>query len=287
MSFVSRRLPRHSALALGYRLGRFWAAVDRRHLRIAIDQLRPAFPDWDEERLATTARGVYAHFAAVLMDLLRLTGGSREEILALVADVEGREHVEAVMAAGRGAIFCTAHIGNWELHGLAHGALFGPIGVVGRPLDNPALDALLCEMRASGGNHVIYKRNALAQVMRALRAGKGIAMLLDQNVRRSDGVFIQFFGRPACTTTVAAALALKTGCALVPCHTELLPDGRYRLRYEPPVRVNASADRESELVRITQELASRTEAWIRLVPDQWMWLHRRWKTQPLPAARPG
>lgn len=280
MSAIVGRLPRRAALALGRGLGRFWAVVDRRHVRIAIDHLRPSFPDWNETRLAATAHGVYAHFGAVLMDLLWLHGRSRDEILALVADIEGREHVEAAMAAGRGVIFCTGHLGNWEFHGLAHGWLFGPGGVVGRPLDNPALDARLYDLRASSGNRVISKRHALAQVMRALRDGKGIAMLLDQNVRTGDGIFIQLFGRPAATTTVAAALALKTGCALVPCYSELLRDGRYRLCYEPAIRVTAASDRQSEIARITQELASRSEAWIRRIPEQWMWTHRRWRTQP-------
>jgi KDO2-lipid IV(A) lauroyltransferase len=284
MSAIVRRLPRRAALALGRGLGRFWAVVDRRHVRIAIDHLRPSFPDWDEARLVATARDVYAHFGAVLMDLLWLHGRARDEILALVADIEGREHFEAALAAGRGVIFCTAHFGNWEFHALAHGWLFGPVSVVGRPLDNPALDARLCELRTGSGNRVISKRNALVQVMRALRDGKGVAMLLDENVRLGDGIFIQFFGRPASTTTVAAALAVKTGCALVPVCSELLRDGRYRLRYEPAIRVARSSDRQTEIARVTQELASRTEAWIRRLPQQWMWTHRRWKTQPRPPA---
>lgn len=273
-------LPRRVALGFGRALGWLWGVLDARHRAIAVANLRAAFPDWDEARLDRTARRVYGHFGTMLIDILWLAHRTREEIVALV-EITGREHVQEAIARGKGVIDCTAHIGNWEMHGLGHGLLVEPLGVVARPLDNPALDARLCAFRTRFGNSVIYKRKALAQVIRLLRDGKGVAILLDQNVQLGDGIFVTFFGRPAATTTVAAALALKTGCALVPCRTELLPDGRYRFTYEPAVAVDASAaDREAEIARITQFLAARTEAWIRETPEQWLWIHKRWKTQP-------
>ena len=276
---IVRRLPRRAALALGRALGRLLAALDRRHVRIAADNLHRAFPDWDEPRCLRTARAVYAHFGAVMTDVFWLEGRAREEVLALV-EVEGREHAEAAIAAGRGAIYCMAHIGNWELHGIAHGWLLGAMGGVVRPLDNPGFDARLRAFRMASGNQMIYKRQALGQVIRAVRAGRGVAMLLDQNVKASDGIFVTFFGRPAATTPVAAALAAKTGCALVPCYAELLGDGRYRIHYEAPLHAAPSGDRDADTARLTQALASRTEAWIRRIPEQWQWMHRRWKTQP-------
>jgi Kdo2-lipid IVA lauroyltransferase/acyltransferase len=279
VSFVLRGLPRGAALGLGAALGRLVAAADPRHVAIAVDNLRHAFPEWDEARLEATARAVYAHFGRMLFDILWLQWRSREELLALV-EVHGREHVEAAMATGRGVVMCAAHIGNWEVHGIAHGLLFGAIDVVARPLDNLSLDARLCAFRTMGGNRVVYKRKALAQVLGAIRAGRGVALLLDQNVQAKDGIFVDFFGRPAATTTVAAALALKTGCALVPSHTELRPDGRYALVYEPPLVWASGGARDTDLASITQELARRTEAWVRATPQQWLWMHRRWKTQP-------
>lgn len=279
VSFVLRGLPRRAALWLGAALGRLVAAADPRHVAIAVNNLRHAFPEWNEARLEATARAVYAHFGRMLFDILWLQWRSREELLALV-EVHGREHVEAAMAAGRGVVMCAAHIGNWEVHGIAHGLLFGAIDVVARPLDNPSLDARLCAFRTMGGNRVVYKRKALAQVLGGIRAGRGVALLLDQNVQAKDGIFVDFFGRPAATTTVAAALALKTGCALVPSHTELRPDGRYALVYEPPLDWTSAGARDPDLAAITQELARRTEAWVRATPEQWLWMHRRWKTQP-------
>ncbi|MBI3932485.1 MAG: lysophospholipid acyltransferase family protein [Acidobacteria bacterium] len=279
-------LPRRVALALGRSFGRLLGDLDRRHVGIAVENLRHAFPEWDEGRLQRTARGVYAHFGRVLFDILWLERRSRPDVLGLV-DVVGREHVEAAMAAGRGAVLVTGHIGNWELHGVAHGCLFGRIGVVARPLDNPELDRRLCAFRVAGGNGVIYKQKALAQVLRILRDGGGVAILIDQNVQEQDGIFVDYFGRPAATTTVAAALAVKTGCALLPCHTELRPDGRYRLVYEPAVSWASSGDRQADVARLTQHLTRRIEDWVRETPEQWLWIHRRWKTRPAGTAARG
>jgi len=276
---VVSRLPRRAALALGRALGRILGDLDQRHVTIAVDNLRRAFPEWDESRLLRTARAVYAHFGQVLLDILWLDGRSRQEVLGLM-DVEGAEHVRAAMAAGRGAILATCHLGNWELHGVGHGHAFGPIGVVARPLDNRALDRRLCAFRTAGGNTVIYKQRAVAQVLATLRAGQGVAILIDQNVQAKDGIFVEFFGRPAATTTVVAALAVKTGCALVPCHSEIQTDGRYRMVYEPALVWSPSGNRQADIAHLTQELTRRVEAWVRQVPEQWLWIHRRWKTQP-------
>ncbi len=279
VSGVVRLLPRRAALLLGGGLGRLLAALDARHVRIASDNLRHAFPDWDDEKVTRTARAVYVHFGRVLLDILWMQGRTSAEILRLV-DFEGVENAEAAMAAKRGILYCTAHLGNWEIHAIAHAWAYRPISAVARPLDNKALDARLCAFRTSSGNRVIYKKKALAQMVRALRAGEGVAVLLDQNVQAKDGIFVEFFGRLAATTTVAAALAAKTGCSLIPAHTELLPDGRYRLSYDPPVMWAPSGDRAVDIAGITQELARRTENWIRRRPEQWLWMHRRWKTRP-------
>jgi KDO2-lipid IV(A) lauroyltransferase len=276
---VARRLPRRLTLAIGRGLGRLLGDLDRRHLAIAAANLRAAFPAWDEARVLRTARGVYAHFGSVLFDILWLQARTPEQIRALV-EVRGAEHVEKAMAAGRGALMVTCHIGNWELHGVAHGLLFGAIHVVARPLDNPLLDRRLCALRTIGGNTVVYKQRALAQILRALREGGGIAILIDQNVQPGDGLFVDFFGRKAATTTVAAALAVKTGCALVPCRTELLRDGRYRLTYAPAVEWTPSGDRQRDVACLTQRLTRQIEDWVRETPEQWLWMHRRWKTRP-------
>jgi KDO2-lipid IV(A) lauroyltransferase len=280
VSAIVRRLPRPVVLAAGRTLGRLWGSLDRRHLAIAAANLRRAFPEWDEARVRATARGVYAHFGAVLLDLLWMEGRPGEELLAL-ADLEGIEHAKAAQAAGRGMLCPAAHLGNWELQAIASAPLVGRISVVARPLDNPALDRRLVGLRTATGNEVIYKQRALGQVMRTIREGGIVAIVIDQNVQARDGIFVDFFGRPACTTTVAAAVALKTGCAIIPVRCVLGPRGRYRMVYGPPVEWRGTGRRDEDVAALTQHLTSIIEGWVRETPEQWLWLHRRWKTTPL------
>jgi KDO2-lipid IV(A) lauroyltransferase len=278
---VVRHLPRRFVLALGRVLGRLWGAIDQRHLRIASDNLRQAFPEWDEERVLRTARGVYAHFGTILFDILWMDGRSQEELLA-ITDVEGLEEARAIATSGRGVVCPTGHFGNWEFQGVASALLVGPFAVVARPLDNPELDRRLVDLRTSTGNTVIYKKKALSQIVQTIRGGGIVAIVIDQNVQEKDGIFVDFFGRPACTTTVAAALALKTGCMIVPVRCPLGPDGRYRMIYGPPVEWEGPGRGPEAVAALTQHLTSIIEGWVREYPEQWLWLHRRWKTQPSP-----
>lgn len=278
-----RLLPRGVMLRLGRALGRLLGDLDRRHLTIVRDNLRRAFPEWDEPRVRRTARDVYGHFGRVLVDILWLDGRSREEMLALV-DVVGGQHLEAVRANDRGCAFVTAHLGNWEVVGIAHGWIFRPMSVVARPLDNPALDARLVAFRARSGNAVIYKQKALAQILRTLRENREVAFLVDQNVQAKDGIFVDFFGQKAAATTVVAALAVKTGALVLPGHSVMTPDGRYQLVYDAPIRWAPSGDREADIAALTQQITSVIEGWVRATPEQWLWMHRRWKTQPPAAA---
>lgn len=274
-----RPLPRRWALALGRALGRLLADLDPRHVAIAAGNLRHAFPHWDQARVLRTARAVYAHFGQTLVDILWMDGQPPESLLALVVE-EGRENADRVRAAGHGAVYVSGHFGNWEFYGVAWGWMAEPVGVVARPLDNPALDARLNAFRARSGNTVISKRRALQDVLRLLRRGAGVAILVDQNVQEQDGIFVEFFGRPAATTTVAAALAVKTGCALVPVHCEALPDGRYKFVYDRPVEWTSTGNRQEDIARLTQALTTAIEGWVRRRPEQWLWMHRRWKTRP-------
>jgi KDO2-lipid IV(A) lauroyltransferase len=283
VSAVVRRLPRRAVLVLGRTLGRLWGSLDKRHLRIAADNLRLAFPEWDEQRVLRTARGVYGHFGTILFDLLWMEGRTEEELLA-IADVEGLEQAREVVASGRGVVCPTGHFGNWEFQGFVSPLLVGPYAVVARPLDNPQLDRRLVGLRTSTGNTVIYKRRALPQIMQTIREGGLVAIVIDQNVQEKDGIFVEFFGRPACTTTVAAAVALKTGCTILPVHCPLGADGRYRMVYGPPVEWSGGRGSD-DVAALTQRLTSIIEGWVREHPEQWLWLHRRWKTQPR-AARP-
>lgn len=282
----TRVAPRRLVLATGRLLGRLVGELDRRHLRIAVENLRRSFPDWDEARLWRSARGVYAHLGMLLLDLVWMSGRTRREITALVR-VEGHEHVEAARARGRGVLFATAHIGSWEMCGVAHGWLSAPMVAVARPLDNPLLDRRITAIREMSGNQVIDKRRALGQILRKLRRGEEVALLLDQNVQEQDGTFVEFFGRRAATTTSAALLHLKTGSPIVGGWIEVLPGGRYVLRYEPLAAVEAGGTRAEQVERITQAITLMIEGWVRRAPEQWLWIHKRWHTRPADERPPG
>jgi KDO2-lipid IV(A) lauroyltransferase len=279
VSALTRRLPRALVLRLGRAVGRLLADLDRRHVEITRDNLRRAFPEWDETRVRRTARDVYAHFGLILLDILWLSHRTREQVLSLV-DVENRQYVDAVCEGDAGGLMVAAHLGNWELCGVVHGYVFRPVGVIARPLDNPALDRQMTAFRESSGNTVIYKQKALSQVLRALRERREVAFLIDQNVQEKDGIFIRFFGRPAAATTVVSALAVRTGCMVVGGRAVLQPNGRYRQVYDPPFSWTPTGDREADVAALTQKLADMIERWVRETPEQWLWMHRRWKTQP-------
>ncbi len=279
VSRAVRWMPRSGTLAFGRFLGRLVGDIDGRHVDIAADNLRRAFPGWDDTRLLRTARGVYAHLGQVLLDVIWMQGRSRDEILDLV-EVEGLEHIVAAQEGGRGVVFATAHFGNWEINAIAHAWLARPVGAVARPLDNPLLNARLHKLREMSGNVVIEKRRGLQHMLARLRGGEDVAVLIDQNVQEKDGIFIEFFGRPAAATKIAAALHVKTGCGLVAGCAEALPGGRYRLRYDRPLENEPSGSRLADIARLTQRLNDSIEGWVRERPEQWLWIHKRWKTQP-------
>jgi KDO2-lipid IV(A) lauroyltransferase len=153
------------------------------------------------------------------------------------------------------------------------------LALIARPLDNPRLERLLARLRGASGNEVVHKRDALRPMLAALKRREGIAVLIDQDARDA-GVFVPFFGRLASTTPVLAWLALRTGAPLVPSFSIPLDRGRFRIVYEPPVPVRATADRQADVVRITADCTAVVERWVREYPQVWLWMHRRWKTRP-------
>jgi|CXWL01.1.fsa_nt_gi KDO2-lipid IV(A) lauroyltransferase len=271
--------PRPLFLRLGRALGALVAALDGKHRDIAKDNLRRSFPDWSEDRVDRTARGVWIHFGGVMFDLVRILARGPGVVDALVT-IEGAEHATRAHRSPHGVVLITGHFGNWETHGIIHAKHFGSIGVVARPLDNPTLDRAMTALRESAGNEVIEKEHAMIRCMRRLKAALGVAFVVDQNVQEKEGVFVNFFGRPACTTPFAAKLALKTGALVLPCRALMTPDLRYRVIYDPPIDPRDFGTGDQAVVALTQAMMNTTEAWIRANPDQWLWMHRRWHTQP-------
>jgi Kdo2-lipid IVA lauroyltransferase/acyltransferase len=257
-----------SPRALAHWLARFYVrlldlAVPRLR-RAAYENLSYALPGADHKRIVD---GVFRSVARVLVSFARFP---RMEPLRC----EGGEHFANAVRAGRGVLFATAHLGNWELSAHAHALLTGPMNVVVRPLDNLRIDALVERRRQVSGNRVILKRDAARTILKALAANQAVGILIDQNTAPEEGVFIDFFGRPACASVGIVRLAARSGAAVIPGFALWLEkEARYVLRFYPPVPMTG------DLTSDTQALQSKLEEVIREYPDQWLWIHRRWKTQ--------
>jgi KDO2-lipid IV(A) lauroyltransferase len=275
VSFLARTLPRPLVVTVGEAIGLSFYWLDRPHRRLTIENLSRAFPHRDTKDIRRTAREVYAHFGRLLIEILRFASLSVEEIRA-TCELEGYERaLEASRAAG-GALYFTGHFGFWELQAVAQGALFEPITVVARALDNPYLHARLERFRTATGNQVIYRRGGLRRILRALGENRGVAVLIDQHIQGTDAVMVDFFGRPAATTTAVAALALRTRVPVIPVFALPLPGGRYRMIAEHPVEL-PEGDGPDAVRELTQRCTDVLEMYVRRYPELWLWMHRRWR----------
>ena len=273
-----RALPQWASLAVGAAIGTIFYLVDAPHRRLTVANLTAAFPHKTPREIRAIARGVFAHFGSLLTELLRFSGLPPAKMLASV-EFEGEERVTHALAGGKGALFITGHFGYWELHALAHALRFPPIGVVVRALDNPRLNDWIERLRTSTGNFVIHRRGALRQILRALGENRGVAILIDQHIQTSEAVVVDFFNRPAATTSAVAALALRTGAPIVPVFAVRLPGGRYRMIYEHPVEP-PPADHPDAVRELTQRCTDVLEMYVRRHPHNWLWMHRRWRDLP-------
>jgi len=273
-------LPRRVARMLGHFLARILFLLRPPLRRAAIQNLRLAYPDWSDAQRRGVIRGMVRNLGWLAAEFAHFPGLNRVNVEQVVIQ-EGFENFQAGLARGKGVLFLTGHIGGWELGSFAHSIYAGPIQFLVRPVDNSRVDALVNAYRGLRGNRPIEKNDSVRAVLRALGAGSAVGILADNNTSRSEGVFVNFFGIPACTTGGLARFALHTDAAVVPGYT--LWDaslGKYRLCYEPAVLLARSGDDQADIVENTQRFTSALEAIVRKAPDQWLWIHRRWKTRP-------
>jgi len=264
----------------GTLLGLGFYAFDRAHRRVADRNVAAAFPARPATEQRTIVRGAFAHFGHLLFELLKFSTLSPEAMLARV-EFEGDERARLAYARGKGVLFVTGHFGFWELQAMVHALQLQPMAVVARTLDNRALNALLEQIRQRTGNTVIYRRGTIRRVMRLLHAGQGVGVLIDQHIQSRDAIYVDFFGRPAATTSVVAALALRTGARVVPLFALPLGGGRYRMVYEPPVEP-PSSDAADAIHEFTQRCTDVLEMYVRRNPELWLWMHRRWRDSSQP-----
>jgi KDO2-lipid IV(A) lauroyltransferase len=242
--------------------------------RTALRNLALAMPELDLATRERIAGGVFQSLARLVATLAKLPRLNRSNIGELIR-YEGYEHFKAALARGRGVIFATAHLGNWELSAYAHALMAQPMHVVVRPLDNPLLDRFLARRRAVSGNSVIEKKDFARGILRALAANQAVGILVDQNTALDEGVFVDFFRIPACTHPGLARVAAHSGAAVIPGFAVWEDsERRYVLRFLPPLEISG------DTVADTQRVQAAVESMIRRYPDQWLWIHRRWKTRP-------
>jgi Kdo2-lipid IVA lauroyltransferase/acyltransferase len=242
--------------------------------RIADRNLGFAYPDRDAAWRHRTIDGVFASIGRLLVALARLPRITKANVAEWIR-YEGFEHYLRAKERGNGVLFATAHLGNWELSAYAHALLTEPMNVVVRPLDNPSIDAVVETRRALSGNTLLSKRDFARSIFQALRKNEPVGILVDQNSSADNGAFVPFFGKLACANLTFAKLAARSGAAVIPGFA-LWNDQerRYVLRFYPEVEITGEA------VEDTRRIQHAIETAIRETPDQWLWIHRRWKTQP-------
>ena len=216
--------------------------------------------------------GVFVSLGRLLHSFAYLPSINRGNVREWI-DYEGFEHYEEAKRRGKGVLFATGHLGNWELSAYAHALLTEPMQIVVRPLDNTQLDRFVAARRALSGNGVIEKKDFARGLLRALRANEAVGILVDQNALLNEGIFVNFFGTPACTSPVFAKVAARSGAAVLPGFAVWRGD-RFVLKFYAPLELTGDERADTQLIQHAVERA------IREFPDQWLWIHRRWKTRP-------
>jgi KDO2-lipid IV(A) lauroyltransferase len=274
---LSRLIASGLAFAVYHALGRL-RRVGERNLELAL-------PELPEPRRRQILKGVYRHLGWQLVEFCRMPRYTRANTQDWIR-TEGLEHYLAAQARGKGVLVVTGHLGAWELSSFYHSLMGFPMGMVIRRLDNRRLDEFVNGIRCMHGNRVLHKDDFARGLLTAMRAGETVGILMDTNMTPPQGVFVEFFGRPACTASGLARVALKTGAAVLPGFMVWEPaEKKYVLRFGPELEFARTGDAEADILAATQMCASETEEWIRRYADQWLWIHRRWKTRP--AGEPG
>jgi KDO2-lipid IV(A) lauroyltransferase len=251
-----------------------------RQRRVGMRNLALAFPEKSESERNAILRACFRNLGRLLVEFSHFPELTRANIHDHVV-VDGFHNYEAAVRRGLGVIYLTGHLGAWELGSFAQSILGHPLKFVVRPIANGRVEALISEYRMLGGNAPIPRRNAPKDILQALRSNQAVGILFDQNTTRDEGIFADFFGVPAATTPAIATFALRTGAAVVPAF--LLWDDtiqKHRLTFDPAVDLVETGDRAADILENTRNFNRILEAYVRKYPDQWLWIHRRWKTRP-------
>ncbi len=276
---IFRFLPFRLSVKVGALFGAVYYLLDRRHRKVALDNLRFAFgAEKPEREIKTIAYGSFKNLGKTVAEFVAVQKWPQSKIDGWVR-IDGFEHYLAARDQGKGVLLYTAHFGNWELIPLAFAYRGFPLHVIVRPLDNPYLNQLVKERRERGGTCVLNKAAAAAEMMRLLKANATIGILMDQNTREEDAVFVNYFGRPAATHKGMAILSLRTGAPLLPVFM-IREGGGHRMVIEKSWPAVKGGSLKQDIIQTTALFTRNIESYVRRYPDHWLWVHRRWKTEP-------
>jgi Kdo2-lipid IVA lauroyltransferase/acyltransferase len=272
-------LPLGPAMRLGSLLARLGSLFP--HLRRNAElNLRLAFPDLSAVERQKLLRGCFESLGRLLALFSHFNSSNRAKLESLM-ETEGLEHLVAAKKRGRGVILFTGHIGAWELTSFGLSMLGHPLSFLVRRMDNPKIEALIDRGRTQLGNRTIDKRSAAREMVQILRRGETLGILVDLNTLDREGIFVDFFGKPASTTFLVAKLALRTGADVVPIFAPWsCEQQRFMLKIDEPLRIEPANDEAADVLQLTQLITNVVEKYVRRYPEQWLWIHRRWKTRP-------
>ena len=273
-------LPRALARLVGISLGLLVHRLHRRLRQVGLRNLSLAFPDMAAAERQRILRGEYISLGRQLAEVCLFPRYTRENVSQVVV-YDGLENYQNAFARGKGVLFLTGHLGGWELSAFTHSLNGHPMWVVMRSLDNPRVDRLIQSYRTMHGNRTVDKDDFVRGLLAAMRKGEVVGILMDTNMTPPQGVFVDFFGIPAYTASGLARIALRTDAAVIPTFTTWNAELRkYTLRFDPAVELTRSDDNERDIVVNTARFTKIIEDYVRRYPDQWLWVHRRWKTRP-------
>jgi KDO2-lipid IV(A) lauroyltransferase len=256
--------------------------IDFQHRHIAAVNLKIALPDLSERERNRIARRSFQNTAMNLLEISKLPDLTPQNISSLVSydPVNGLGNFKSALQRGQGILYLTGHFSSWELLPAAH-ALYGhPLSFITRPLDNSRLDRYLLGIRESNGNRAVSKKNSARQILNSLKCNGSAGILMDQNTSLQEGIFADFFGIPAATTTGMAIFALRTDAPVLPGDLTPMRDGRYVIKFLPPLEISRTGDMSLDLRTNTRRFNEVLEQIIREQPESWLWGHKRWKYQP-------
>ncbi|MBN1474351.1 MAG: lysophospholipid acyltransferase family protein [Syntrophaceae bacterium] len=276
--FVLKLIPRFARKAIFISLFTIFYHLDSRRRLIALHNLQRSFPEKNYREIIKIAKGTYRHFAIVGAEFPDMPSITKEKAHKWV-DVEGYENYLTANAKGKGILSIVAHFGNWELLPVGIPIYARPIHIVYRPLDNKIIDNIVEYVRTMRGNSLIPKGGSGRKIMELLKQNQIIGILSDQNVDTYEGVFVDFFGRPACTGVGLAVMAMRSGAPVIAIFPARQKSGRYKVIVKPPIEAVRTSNYEADLVFNTQRFTKIIEDIVREYPEQWFWFHQRWKTK--------